>query len=198
MSAAVSNAEVGPFHERDRAAVWEIVHDVVVEQETFPYEPTMTESEGRSTWVVGPPGRTTVAHAGGRVVGTANTYANRRGPGNHIASGSFMVSRAARGCGVGRALVQDALTWAGSQGFAGMQFNAVVEGNTAAERLYADLGFVTIGTVPGAFASPTRGRVGLHVLFRSLDMTHHAHSDSRDQPDRPPRVSPTVLGRRVR
>ncbi len=95
-------------------------------------------------------------------------YANRPGPGSHIASGSFVVATDARGRGVGRALVEDALAWATGQGFAGMQFNAVVEGNTAAERLYADLGFTVIGTVPGAFASPTRGRVGLHVMFRPL------------------------------
>lgn len=36
------------------------------------------------------------------------------------------------------------------------------------EQLSADLGFVTIGTVPGAFNSPTKGRVGLHVLYRPL------------------------------
>jgi hypothetical protein len=64
--------------------------------------------------------------------------------------------------------VQDALAWAAGRGFAGMQFNAVVEGNAAAERLYARLGFVIVGTVPGAFESPTRGRVGLHVMYRPL------------------------------
>ena len=36
------------------------------------------------------------------------------------------------------------------------------------ERLYARLGFVLVGTVPGAFESPTRGRVGLHVMYRPL------------------------------
>ena len=38
----------------------------------------------------------------------------------------------------------------------------------AAEKLSADLGFVTIGTVPGAFNSPTKVRVRLHVLYRPL------------------------------
>ncbi|MBO1756589.1 GNAT family N-acetyltransferase [Allobranchiibius sp. CTAmp26] len=156
------------FAAEDWAQVWPIFREVVREQETFAYDPGTSEREARSLWVVGPPGRTTVAHTGGRVLGTASMYANRPGPGSHIASGSFMVARSARGEGVGRALVQDALDWAAAGGFAGMQFNAVVEGNTAAERLYADLGFVTVGTVPGAFESPTRGRVGLHVLYRPL------------------------------
>ena len=160
--------EIRVFDEPDWAQVWSIVRDVIAEQETFAYNPAMTEDGARSMWVINPPGRTLVGEASGQILGTANMYANRPGPGRHIASGSFMVARAARGKGVGRALVEVALAWAGGNGFAGMQFNAVVEGNGAAERLYADLGFVTIGTVPGAFLSPTRGPVGLHVLYRPL------------------------------
>jgi len=170
-SAAVSGdpaVTVRPAGDQDWPAVWRIVAEVVAEQETFPYDPAMSEADARSMWLVPAPGRTTVAVRDGRVLGTANMYANRSGPGSHIASGSFMVATPARGRGVGRALVEDALVWATGQGFAGMQFNAVVEGNTAAERLYADLGFTVIGTVPGTFASPTRGRVGLHVMFRPL------------------------------
>jgi len=128
----------------------------------------MTEGEARSMWIVTPPGRTLVADRSGQVLGTANMHPNRPGPGKHIASGSFMVARAARSQGVGRALVEAALSWATGSGFAGMQFNAVVEGNLAAEKLYADLGFVTTGTGPGAFESPTWGRVGLHVLYRTV------------------------------
>jgi hypothetical protein len=45
---------------------------------------------------------------------------------------------------------------------------AVVETNTAAVRLWTDLGFVVDGTVPGAFRHPTRGYVGLHVMYLPL------------------------------
>jgi len=69
---------------------------------------------------------------------------------------------------VGRALVEAVLAWAVDSGFTRMQFNAVVRRKPHAEKLYADLGFITIGTVPGAFNSPTKGRVGLHVLYRPL------------------------------
>ena len=48
-------------------------------------------------------------------------------------------------------------------------FRAVVETNTPAVRLWRSLGFVVIGTVPGAFDHPEHGFVGLHVMF--LDLT---------------------------
>jgi ribosomal protein S18 acetylase RimI-like enzyme len=78
-----------------------------------------------------------------------------------------MVAPAARGRGVGDALCRFALAWARAQGYAGMQFNAVVEANQAVD-LYKRLGFTIIGTVPGAFAHPTHGRVGLHIMYREL------------------------------
>jgi hypothetical protein len=49
-----------------------------------------------------------------------------------------------------------------------MQFNAVVESNRVAVRLWQALGFRVIGTVPEAFEHPTLGRVGLHVMYRRL------------------------------
>jgi ribosomal protein S18 acetylase RimI-like enzyme len=47
-----------------------------------------------------------------------------------------------------------------------MQFNAVVESNERAVRLWQDLGFEIIGTVPEAFEHPTLGRVGLHIMYQ--------------------------------
>jgi len=49
-----------------------------------------------------------------------------------------------------------------------MQFNSVVESNHSAVELYKRFGFSIVGTVPGAFAHPTLGRVGLHVMYHAL------------------------------
>ena len=69
---------------------------------------------------------------------------------------------------MGAASCRFALDWARDRGYAGMQFNAVVESNRAAVELYKRLGFGIVGTVPGAFAHPTLGRVGLHIMYRAL------------------------------
>jgi GNAT superfamily N-acetyltransferase len=79
-----------------------------------------------------------------------------------------MVAKEARGRGMGQALGEHALSWAREQGYAAMQFNAVVETNEAAVRLWRALGFGVIGTVPEAFEHPALGRVGLHVMHRYL------------------------------
>jgi ribosomal protein S18 acetylase RimI-like enzyme len=49
-----------------------------------------------------------------------------------------------------------------------MQFNAVVETNTGAVRLWQSLGFEVIGTVPEAFDDAEAGLVGLHVMHLRL------------------------------
>jgi L-amino acid N-acyltransferase YncA len=153
----------------DWSAIWPIVREVVVAADTFTYDPALTQDEAQAMWMVGPPGRTTAASdARGAIVGTANMYANRAGPGAHVASASFMVAASARGHGVGRALVEDALAWARAAGFRAMQFNAVAATNVAAVSLYESLGFTIVGTVPEAFDHPDHGLVGLHVMHRQL------------------------------
>jgi GNAT superfamily N-acetyltransferase len=152
----------------DWPAIWPIVREVVIAADTFAYDPGMTEDEGRALWMVASPGRTTVAVDGAAVHGTANMYANRAGPGAHVASASFMVASVARGRGVGRALVEDALSWAREAGFRAMQFNAVAETNAAAVALYGSLGFSIVGTVPEAFDHPEFGLVALHVMHLEL------------------------------
>ncbi len=99
----------------DWSDIWRIVREVVA-GDTFAYAPEMTENEAREIWMVAAPGRTTIAVDGVAVLGTANMYANRAVPGAHVASASFMVASAARGRGVGRALVEDALTGPARQG----------------------------------------------------------------------------------
>jgi ribosomal protein S18 acetylase RimI-like enzyme len=79
-----------------------------------------------------------------------------------------MVASAARGRGVERALVEDALTWARAAGFRSMRFDAVAETNAAGVELYRSLGFSIAGTVPEAFDHPEHGLVGLHVMYLKL------------------------------
>lgn len=156
------------YREDDWDRVWPIVREVVRAGDTFTWDPAMDEDEARRTWVARPPGHTVVAEDGAEILGTAVTGPNRSGPGAHVATASFMVSAAARGRGVGRAMVRDVLARARRDGYAGMQFNAVAASNEYAVAMYEQEGFAIVGTVPGAFRHPTRGRVGLHVMYVEL------------------------------
>ena len=154
--------------EDDWPQIWPIIHDVITEQQTFAYDPAMSEDDAKRGWLLAAPARVTVAAGGELILGTANMYANRPGPGSHVASGSLMVAKQARGKGVGRALTTDMISWARQSGFAAIQFNAVVDTNTAAVLLYESLGFVTLGTAPGAFRHPLLGPVGLRIMWLDL------------------------------
>lgn len=49
-----------------------------------------------------------------------------------------------------------------------MQFNLVVSTNEAAVRLWQDLGFDIVGTVPDGFDHPELGFVAAYVMYRTL------------------------------
>ena len=155
------------FKETDWPAVWAIFHEVVAARDTYVYDPEWSSDEARNVWIEAP-GLTVVACDGPLILGTAKIGPNRPGPGSHVATASFMVAADARGLGVGRALGEYALSWAREQGYAAMQFNAVVETNVAAVKLWQALGFQIIGTVPEAFEHARLGRVGLHIMYRRL------------------------------
>ena len=167
-SSRVQTMLIREFVQVDWPQVWPIVCQIVRAADTFAYDPAMTETEARAIWIESPPGLTVVAVDGEGILGSAKMGPNRPGPGSHIATASFMVAVEARGRGVGTALCRHALDWARAHGYAGMQFNAVAESNSAAVEIYRRLGFHIVGTVPSAFAHPTLGRVGLHVMYRAL------------------------------
>lgn len=168
-AAAHPSVDVREATGADWPAIWPVIREVAAAAETFAMEVRPDEAEARAGWMTSPPGRVVVATDGsGTVVGTANMYANRPHQGSHVASGSLMVAAAARGRGVGRALVRDLVGWAAGQGFAAIQFNAVVATNDAAVRLYESEGFRTVGAAPGAFVHPAQGLVDLLVMWRDL------------------------------
>jgi L-amino acid N-acyltransferase YncA len=159
---------IRPATQAEWPRIWPIIEPVVREGETYAYPTDLTSEQARELWMERPPGLTVVAEDDGEILGTAKMGPNRPGHGDHVGTASFMVSAAARGRGVGRALGEHVVAWHREHGFRGIQFNAVVESNTAAVALWRSLGFEIVGTVPGAFRSPSQGYVGLHVMYLPL------------------------------
>ena len=150
----------------DWPRIWPFFAAIVEAGETYAYPDGLTAETARSLWMEEPPGLTVVAVDGDAVLGSAKMGPNRPGRGAHVATASFMVDPDCQGRGVGRALGRYVVEWARAAGYRSMQFNAVVETNTAAVRLWESLGFEILTTVPGAFDHPERGLVGLHIMFQ--------------------------------
>jgi L-amino acid N-acyltransferase YncA len=152
----------------DWPAVFPIFDAIVRAGRTYAYPEGLSSDEARALWMEPPPARTVVAVERDRVLGSAKMGPNRPGRGAHVATASFMVDPAAQGRGVGRALGEHVVAWAREAGYRAIQFNAVVETNTGAVRLWQSLGFRILATVPEAFDHPEHGYVGLHVMHLDL------------------------------
>ncbi|GAA1902577.1 GNAT family N-acetyltransferase [Streptantibioticus ferralitis] len=145
------------------------MRDIVAAGETYTYPRDLSEEQARAMWLLEPPGRTVVSvDHGGTVLGTAKMNPNHMGGAAHIAGASFMVAPGHSGRGVGRALGEHVLEWARAEGYRAMQFNAVVETNSRAVALWRSLGFEVMTTLPEGFHHPTKGYVGLHIMYRRL------------------------------
>jgi GNAT superfamily N-acetyltransferase len=152
----------------DWSRIWPFFRQIVDAGETYAFPEAMTMESARPWWIEEPPGRTVVSVEAGTVTGSAKMGPNRPGRGSHVATASFMVDPAYQGRGIGRALGVHVVGWARAEGYRAIQFNAVVETNDAAVRLWRSLGFRIIGTVPEAFDHPAHGLVGLHVMHLRL------------------------------
>ena len=165
----MSDRRIRPASDADWEQIWPFFEAIVAEGETYAYPEGLGSDRARELWMERPPGLTIVLEDDGRVLGTAKMGPNRPGRGDHVGTASFMVDPAASGRGVGRALASYVVDWHRTQGYAGIQFNAVVETNVAAVHLWQSVGFEMLGTVPGAFRSASHGRVGLHLMYLDLD-----------------------------
>ena len=152
----------------DWPAIFPFFDQIVRERRTYAFPAGLTEQSATGWWMEEPPGQTVVAVDGDTILGSAKMGPNRPGPGAHVATASFMVDPAYQGRGVGRALGEYVVSWARSQGYHAMQFNAVVETNTAAVALWKSLGFEVLTTIPEAFDHAELGYVGLDVMYQRL------------------------------
>ncbi len=150
--------KIRPATDADRDAIWNIFHEVVAAGDTYALDPNISREDALAYWFA--PG--THTYVAERICGeadsfpgrqrrplsnrcvTAGTYIlrpNQSGGGSHVANAGFMVSASARGQGIGRAMAEHCLSEARRLGFRAMQFNYVISTNTAAIRLWQDLGF---------------------------------------------------------
>ena len=176
---------------KDHDAIWKIFHEIISAGDTYSLDPRMSREEALAYWfradtqtyvaelhrqsvgeAVGFPRTATPSPTGGMkdqiIVGTYILRPNQSGGGSHVANAAFMVASDAQGCGVGRAMAEHCLNEARRVGFRAMQFNYVISTNTPAIRLWQELGFEIVGTLPGAFRHPEKGYVDVYVMFRSL------------------------------
>jgi len=160
--------KIRPATETDRDAIWNIFHEIVADGDTYSLDPNISREDALAYWFAAGT-HTYVAEQ--PAIGIAGTYIlrpNQSGGGSHVANAGFMVSAGARGKGIGRAMAEHCLSEARRLGFRAMQFNYVISTNASAIRLWQDLGFEVVGTLPDAFHHPEEGYVDVYVMYRSL------------------------------
>jgi len=149
-TAAGEQLALGPITSEEAEQLFVMFADVVARGEGFPQAAPLTRDVFETTWirpvsiVVGarPP-------AGGELLGAYYLKPNFASRAAHIANAGYVAAAAARGRGVGRALVEDSVWRAPLLGFDAIQFNLVFASNPV-RRMYTELGWREIGRIPAA------------------------------------------------
>src|SRR5438034_8364983 len=117
---------IRPALEADFASIWPIFRAVVASGDAFVYSLETTYEEAYRICMTPPDQQLFVADSGGEVLGSYYLRPNQPGLGSHVANAGFMVSPAARGLGIGRAMCRHCIERARLCGFRAIQFNYVV------------------------------------------------------------------------
>ncbi len=152
----------------DADAAWAILQPILAAAETYDLPANWSKDDALGFWFAAGHEVYLAETEGDDPAGLAFLRPNGLGGGAHVANAGFAVAPGARGQGVGRALAVEVEDKARAKGFTAMQFNHVVEANTAALRLWRDLGYREIGRVPRGFRHPTAGFVDQLIMFKEL------------------------------
>ncbi len=151
----------------DFSALWPVLRDVVRAGDTYAIEPALSQGMLMRYWCE-TPRATYVAEADGEILGTYYIKTNQAGGGAHVCNCGYITASHAQGRGVARAMCTHSQTVARDLGYLAMQFNFVVSTNETALRLWASMGFETVGRLPSAFHHPVAGYVDAFVLYKWL------------------------------
>jgi ribosomal protein S18 acetylase RimI-like enzyme len=166
-----------PATEADHDTIWKIFREVIAAADTYPLDPNISRDEALTYWF-GNNAHVYVAELDrlnrsssqpAQIVGSYTLHPNQSGGGAHVANAGLIVSKEARGQGIGRAMGEHCLKEARRLGFRAMQFNFVVSTNESAVKLWQKLGMKIVATLPGAFRHPEKGYVDVYVMFQSLE-----------------------------
>lgn len=160
---------IRPFAEHDWPELWALMHPVFAAADTYPYSPEISEDEARREWIDTKRATYVAIDSSERVVGTYYIKDNQPALGAHVCNCGYIVSRAARGQGIGAEMCEHSQAEARRLGYRCMQYNLVVSTNTAAIAAWEKEGFTTVGTLPDAFRHPTLGYVDALVMYKRLD-----------------------------
>lgn len=156
------------YEPADWPQLYPLLRQVFSTADTYAYAPTSSEAELHKAWVESPEASFVICGDDGQLLGSYVLKPNQPGQGSHVANCGYLVAPAARGQGLASQMCEHSQAEAVRRGYRAMQFNLVVSTNTGAVRLWQQLGFKIVGTLPGAFRHPSLGDVDAHVMFKSL------------------------------
>lgn len=146
--------------------IWPLLRQVFRVGETYAVDRDICEEDARVMWMEAPV--QTYVWDDGAVFGTYYIKKNHGGGGAHICNCGYVTSVSARGKGIARAMCLHSQDIARDLGFQAMQFNLVLASNVGAVRLWQDLEFEIVGTLPGAFDHPNLGKTDAYVMWKDL------------------------------
>jgi GNAT superfamily N-acetyltransferase len=140
--------EFRPYAASDHDEFFAAFAQVVQDGDGFPLAPPLTEEAFSDYWIAHTTAVWTV-RSEGALAGGYYLKPNFVGRAAHIANAGYFLAPDFRGGGLGRRMVEHSLIEAPKLGFDAMQFNLVFASNPA-RRMYRELGFREIGTIPAA------------------------------------------------
>lgn len=162
------NIEIIKYDKEHLEGALEVWNEVVREGIAFPQEEELVGQEGHQFFMDQSYTGLARDKDSGRILGIYILHPNNLGRCGHISNSSYAVSSKTRGLGLGRSLVLHSLEKAKELGFRILQFNAVVKTNLGAIKLYKDLGFVELGTIPGGFRMDNGNYEDIVVFYYRL------------------------------